>query len=144
MKYFVVDILTPSKIVSKNMSAESLLIPTTRGQINILENHTHLVTNLSTGMLSVFGGADYADRHFALTSGVCKVLDNKIVILSNTAEENTDVDLERARLALKNAEEKLKHSENLSAEEFEKYSRKVERAKIRIQIGEFIRPNYEK
>lgn len=139
MNYFLVDVLTPSKIIAKNVPAESLLIPTTRGQINVLENHTHLVTNLSTGVLSVFGGADYADRNFVITVGVCKVLENKITILANTSEESTDVDVERAKLALKRAEEKLKYPEGLSAEDLVKYTRKVERAKLRIQLGEFVR-----
>lgn len=139
MKYYTVDILTPSKIVAKNVLAESLLIPTSRGQINVLEDHTHLVTKLSPGILSAFGGPDYADRNFFVTVGVCKVLENKIVILANTSEEDTDVDVERAKLALARAEEKLKHSETLSLDEIEKYSRKVERAKLRIQIGQFTR-----
>lgn len=140
MKYYTVDILTPSKIVAKGIPAESLLIPTTRGQINVLEDHTHLVTKLSPGVLTVFGGADYGDRNFVITVGVCKILDNKIIILANTSEESRDVDIERAKLALNRAEEKLKHSEGLSTEEVEKYVRKVERAKLRIQIGEYTRP----
>lgn len=139
MNYFIVDILTPSKIIAKNVPAESLLIPTSRGQINVLEGHTHLVTKLSTGVLSLFGGADYADRNFLVTVGVCKILDNKIIILANTSEESTDVDVERAKLALARAEEKLKHSEGLSLEEVDKYTRKVERAKLRIQLGGFTR-----
>lgn len=140
MKYFTVEILTPSKIIAKGIPAESLLIPTIRGQINVLENHTHLVTKLAPGVLSVFGGADYADRHFALSTGVCKILEDKIVILSNTAEESSDVDVERAKLALKNAEDHLKHTEGLSQEDIVKFQNKLERAKIRIQLGEFTRP----
>jgi F-type H+-transporting ATPase subunit epsilon len=140
MKYFSVDILTPSKIIAKGIPAESLLIPTVRGQINVLEGHTHIVSKLATGVLSVFGGPDYADRHFALSSGVCKILENKVVILANTAEENTGVDVERAKLALKNAIDHLKNTDGLSLEDIEKYQLKVELAKIRIQIGEFTRP----
>ena len=140
MKYFTVDILTPSKIIAKGILAESLLIPTVRGQINVLENHTHIVTKLAPGVLSIFGGAENADRHFALSTGVCKILENKIVILANTAEEGMDVDVERAKLALKNAEEHLKNTDGLSPEEVQQYHDKAERAKIRIQIGEFIRP----
>ncbi len=136
MRYFSVDILSPSKIVAKNLQAESLLIPTERGQINVLENHTHLITKLGTGVMSVFGGADYGDRHFSITTGVCKILDNKIIILSNVAEESTDVDGERAKLALKNAEDKLKNTDGLSLDEIEKYRRKVERARLRIQLAE--------
>ena len=139
MNYFLVDVLTPSKIVAKNVSAESLLIPTSRGQINVLENHTHLITKLSTGVLTLFGGADYADRNFLITVGVCKILENKITILANTAEESSDVDVERAKLALQRAEEKLKNPDSLSTEEVEKFTRKVERAKLRIQMGEFTR-----
>lgn len=140
MKYYTVEILTPSKIIAKGIPAESLLIPTTRGQINVLENHTHLITKLAPGILTVFGGADYADRHFALSTGVCKILDNKVVILANTAEEGFDVDVERAKLALKNAEDHLKNTDGLSLEDIEKFEQKRERAKIRIQLGEFIRP----
>jgi F-type H+-transporting ATPase subunit epsilon len=140
MKYFTVDILTPSKIIAKGVLADSLLIPTTRGQINVLENHTHIVTKLAPGVLTVFGGADYADRNFALSSGVCKILDNTVTILANTAEESTDVDVERAKLSLKNAEDHLKNTDGLSAEEIEQYRTKVELAKIRIQVGEFMRP----
>lgn len=139
MKYFTVDILTPSKIVARNVPAESLIIPTIRGQINVLENHTHIVSKLDTGMMSVFGGPDYGDRHFSISTGVCKILDNKITILANTSEESTDVNVERAKLALKNAEDKLKNTEGLSLDEVEKYQRKVERAKLRIQLGEFTR-----
>lgn len=140
MKYFTVDILTPSKIIAKNILAESLLIPTIRGQINVLENHTHFITKLSPGVLTVFGGPDYADRNFALTEGVCKILEDKITILANTAEESVDVDVERAKLALKNAEEHLKATDNMALDEIEQWRNKAERAKIRIQVGEFMRP----
>lgn len=139
MKYFVVDILTPSKIIAKSIPAESLLIPTVRGQINVLENHTHIVTKLSDGVLTVFGGPDYADRNFFVSTGVCKILDNKVVILSNAAEESTEVNVERAKLSLQNAEEKLKNTEGLSVEEVEEYVAKAERARLRIQLAQFVR-----
>ena len=71
--------------------------------------------------------------------GFALVNNNKITILANTSEESTDVNVERAKLALKNAEDKLKNTEGLSLEEVEKYQRKVERAKLRIQLGEFTR-----
>jgi F-type H+-transporting ATPase subunit epsilon len=140
MKYFTVDILTPSKIIAKGIPSESLLIPTTRGQINILENHTHVITKIVPGILSVFGGPDYGDRNFVISTGVCKVLEDRVVILSNTAEESMDVDVERAKLALKNAEDHLRNTDGLTVEDIDRYQQKLERAKIRIQIGEFIRP----
>ena len=138
MKYFTVDILTPSKIIAKNIPADSLLIPTSRGQINVLEDHTHLVTKLSNGILSVFGGSDYGDKHFFVSEGVCKILEKKITILTNVSEEDKDVDVPRAKLALEHAEGLLKNSD-LSPEEAEKIQHKAEMAKLRIQVGEFTR-----
>jgi F-type H+-transporting ATPase subunit epsilon len=139
MKYYTVDILTPSKIIAKAIPAESLLIPTVRGQINVLENHTHIVTKLATGVLTVFGGPDYADRNFLVSSGVCKILENKVVILANTAEESTEVNVERAKLSLQNAEDRLKNTEGLSIEEVDEYVQKAERARLRIQLATFTR-----
>jgi F-type H+-transporting ATPase subunit epsilon len=141
MKYFVVDILTPSKIIAKGINAESLLIPTIRGQINVLENHTHIVSKLSNGVMTVFGGTEYPDRNFFVSSGVCKILENKIVILANAAEESTEVNVERAKLSLQHAEEKLKNTDGLTIEEVEEYMNRAERAKLRIQIAEFVRPH---
>tara|TARA_R110002049_G_scaffold139882_1_gene300627 strand:- start:64 stop:489 length:426 start_codon:yes stop_codon:yes gene_type:complete len=134
MKQFTVDVLTPNRVIARNVPAQALLIPTSRGQINVLPDHTHVVTQLSTGMLSVFGGADDPDRHFTVTHGICKVLEDKIVILSNTSEEQHEIDLERAQNALKFAENKLAN-EALSEEDNIKFHRKAERAKLRIQFA---------
>ena len=136
MKYFVVDILTPSKIIAKGINGDSLLIPTSRGQINVLENHTHLITKISDGILSVFGGTNYPDRHFFVTEGICKILDNKIQLLVNTAEENTEVDAVRAKRSLEHAEEKLKNSTGLTIDEVEEFQARVERARLRLQIAQ--------
>ena len=135
MRNFVVDILTPNRVVAKDLPCQSLLIPTVRGQINVLLDHTHVITRLGTGELSVLGGADDADRHFTITYGICKVLDNKVYILSNTCEEQHEIDTARAEKALANAQEMLTSQEGLSDHEVEKYRRKVERANLRMQIA---------
>lgn len=138
MNFFTVDILTPYKVVAKDMPAHSLLVPTVNGQINILAGHTHIIAKLTTGQLSVFGAADDPDRHFSITKGICKVLDHKVIILSHTSEENREIDGERAKRSLENAQEVLK-SESLSDIEIEKYQRKIERSKLRIQMAKFTR-----
>lgn len=135
MNYFTVDILGPSSIIAKDLPAESLLIPTVRGQINVLPEHTHIVTQLGTGSMTVHGGADDPDRYFVVTSGICKVLHKKVIILSPAAEEDFEINLERAKAALDHSLQKLAGSE-LTDLEFEKFTRKAERARIRIQMAE--------
>ncbi|MCF8058076.1 MAG: ATP synthase F1 subunit epsilon [Bacteriovoracaceae bacterium] len=135
MNYFTVDLLTPEKVVAKDIPAESLLIPTVRGQINILPHHTHLINRLSTGVLSIFGGADDPDRHFSVTYGICKVLEDKVIIMSHTSEEKSEISADRAEQALETAERRLNSGEALSDSEIEKFQRKAERARLRIQLS---------
>lgn len=136
MNNYTIDILTPSKVIAKEIPCESLLVPTVKGQINVLVGHTHIVSKLETGIVTVFGGEDDPDRYFSVTAGVCKVLDNKVIILSNTSEENHEIDVERAKASLARAEEMLSN-ESLSDEELVKYRRKVERANLRVQLASF-------
>lgn len=136
MNYFTVDLLTPEKVVAKDIPCESLIIPTVRGQINVLPHHTHLINRLSTGVLSIFGGADDPDRHFSVTYGICKVLEDKVIIMSHTSEECKNIDEERAQRALENAQARLSSGDALSDEEIQKFQRKVERAQIRLQIAQ--------
>lgn len=136
MNYFTVDILTPEKIVAKGVPAESLIIPTVRGQINVLPNHTHIINELSTGVLTVFGSADDPDIDYSVSGGICKVLNDKVIVMTHVAEKNTEIDLERAERALQHAKDKLHSSDEvLSDEEIEQYRNKAERAEIRIQLS---------
>lgn len=137
MNNFTVDILTPSRVIAKDVPAENVLVPTLRGQIQVKKDHTHVVEKITTGIVSIFGGADDADRHFLVTTGVCKVLNDKITILSNVATEDQEVDTERAEAALKNAQEML--SSTLSDDEIIKYRRKVERAQLRLQMAKAVK-----
>lgn len=138
MNFFTVDVLTPSKVLAKSCPAESLLLPTSQGQINLLANHTHVIVRLETGLLSVFGGPNDSDHHFSITKGVSKVLGRRILVLANVAERAQEIDVERAQRALDNATRFLEDP-NLSFQESVKYRRKVERAKLRLHMAHLIR-----
>lgn len=135
MAHFSVDVLTPYKVLAKNVQADSLLVPTSSGEINILRDHTHLITKLDIGALTIFGGPDDPDRAFAITNGVCKVMKHKVVILTQVGTEASNIDIDRAKASLKNAENVLK-TESLSPYEFEEESKKVERARLRLHLAE--------
>lgn len=136
MNFFTMDLLTPEKVVAKDVPCESLLIPTVRGQINVLPQHTHLINRLSNGILTVFGGADDPDRHFSVTHGICKVLEDKVIVMSHTSEECSSINKERAEKSLENAQSKLNSGEALTDQEIIKYRRKIERANLRIQLAQ--------
>ena len=133
--HFIVNIFTPEKVVGQNIPAASLFVPSVDGCMNVLPEHTHIIVQLGTGELSLFGGASDPDRHFCITHGFCKILKEQIVVLATTAEENKEIDFERAKKSLQNAEGVLLSGKELSDWEIEKYRRKVERAKLRMQMA---------
>lgn len=134
MAYFTVDILTPSKIVAQNLTCDSILIPTVNGEINVLPEHTHLVAKLETGVLTI-KQPEGKDDHYILTVGICKVLNNKITILTQVAENKKEVDQDRAKHALERALKKLQ-TETLTDQEIRKFRRKEIRARTRLRLAE--------
>ena len=133
MSYFKVDIFTPAGVVDKNIDASSVVISTVRGEIAILPEHTHIITELAPGIMTV--KTDKSDRHFFLTTGIAKVLKNKVTILAHTSEKAESIDKERAQAALQKAKDKLSGKENLVDIEVIKYRRKLERAEYRLRLA---------
>lgn len=133
MAAFKVNLLTPTCILAKELEADSLLVPTSRGQINVLPKHTHLISKIDTGVLSVVSGEKKND--YLVTTGLFKVLGDTVTVLVMTSEKAEAIDQERAQKALKLAEEKLSGKDVLSDVDFIKYERKLERAKARIQLA---------
>ena len=141
MNHYTVDVLTPYKVIAKNVPAESLLVPTVEGQINILPGHTHVVAKLEKGIVSVFGSEDDPDHFFTVSEGVCKVLGDKVTVLASISEEARGLDHGRAQIALDAAKRELDR-DDLTPEEREHYMHKMEMAQLRLQLASFTRnPN---
>lgn len=135
MPFFTVDIYTPSKVVAKGIQANSLKVPTTKGEINILPDHTHMVVRIDTGILSVETSS--GPQYFSMTTGVCKILGDTVTIFAQCSEKSSEIDLERAKNAAKNAQKKLTSGESIGVDELVKYSRKLDRAEIRIKLAAY-------
>ena len=133
MAHFSVDIFTPYKILAKDVPAQSLHIPTTRGEINVLPEHTHLISKLDTGILVCKDAS--GDHKFMVTTGIAKILKRKITILAQVAERAEDIDVERARRAMERARHKIDDDEILDEEQLAKYRRKLSRALVRTQLA---------
>ena len=132
MSYFSVSILTPYKVLARDISVQSLHIPTTLGEINVLPEHTHLIVKLDTGILTCH--APEQVYRFMVTTGIAKVLKNTITILTQVAERAEDIDIERARRALELAKSKLSGKDHLGDQDLDKFRRKLARAFVRQEL----------
>jgi F-type H+-transporting ATPase subunit epsilon len=126
-----IDIVTPTRKLVEGASADSVKLPGSKGELQILDGHTELLTLLKTGPLSFT--KDGRERKFAVSYGFAEIRDNKVLVLADTVEESADVDKVRAQAAQKKAEQALMGT--LSESDFNKQQLKLERAIVRQHIS---------
>ena len=85
---------------------EQVIIPASTGQLGILPRHAPLVTQLAVGRMQA-RKTDGEWLDFAVAEGFAKVQDNKVIVLADAAEEASQIDIERVRVSLKRATERL-------------------------------------
>ena len=103
---FQLDIVTPSKVEWSGM-VNMVIVPGTAGEFGILPGHAAIVSSIETGMITVKIEGREKEVHIATRGGFTEVLDNKMVVLAETAELPEEIDVERAERALRRAEERL-------------------------------------
>lgn len=130
---FKLNLFTPKGVVIKDLECFDIVIPTVRGEINILPEHTHILTELSSGILTA--KTSMGTRHFSVTAGLCRVLKDTVTVLSFTSEDAKDIDIERAKAAKAKAMDRLSGKENLTDVDLIKFRRKLERAELRLRLG---------
>ena len=128
------NLLTPTAKLAFNLPIESLQVVTDQGEIEILKDHTSLVTTLGIGLLR-YKEKTKEDRiklkKVAIFWGYLEVFDNSVNILAETAELPENIDEERARRALEVSTEKMEKSEDI-----EKNYLKEQKARLRLALIE--------
>lgn len=133
MSNLTVDLLTPSGTIIKNFEGDEVKVPLLSGEIGVFNGHENLVGQLGSGIVEIkSAGKVY---RFFVSHGICKVEENKVLLLSTTSEPEEKIDLDRAKNALKLAQTKLSNVDQISTEELIKYQRKLDRAQARIQLA---------
>ena len=96
------EVATPERLLVREQ-VEEVQVPGKDGYMGILPGHAALLSMLGIGYLSynVAGKRRYLSVH----GGFVEVLDNHVRVLAELAEKAEEVDIERARRALKRAEE---------------------------------------
>ncbi len=106
---FQLEIITPNKVVF-NDEATSLTAPGVEGGFQILYNHAPFLSALDIGEIKVKDKTG-TDTFYATSGGFVEVNDNHVVVLADTAEKSSEIDIERAKTAKVRAEERLRSAE---------------------------------
>jgi len=101
------------------------------GDFGVLPGHVPFFTTLKAGMLTYKKGN--ATKYVFVNWGYAEVGPERVMILADSAEKSEDIDVERAKAAMKRAEERLKKIEEF---DFARSSSSLERAIARVQVAE--------
>jgi len=101
------------------------------GDFGVLPGHVPFFTTLKVGMLAYKKGN--ATKYVFVNWGYAEVGADRVMILADSAEKSEDIDTERAKAAMKRAEERLKKAEEF---DFARASASLERAVARVQVAE--------
>jgi F-type H+-transporting ATPase subunit epsilon len=104
MSSFLVEIVTPERKVYAE-TANMVSVSGVEGELGILPNHIPLVTPLRIAPVTIKRG-NTVDV-IAVNGGFIEVRKDKIVILAESAELATDINIERAEAAKQRAQQRL-------------------------------------
>ena len=101
----LVEIVSPDRAAYRG-EARSFRAPGVEGSFEVLRGHAPMLAATQTGVVTVttVGG----DRlQFATSGGFVEVLDDHVIMLAETAEPSSEIDVERAQAAEATAAERL-------------------------------------
>jgi len=84
---------------------ESLVVPAALGYLGVLPGHAPLVTALDIGVIKY--KREGKTRKMAISGGFMEVINNKVIVLADTAEPGDQIDLARAEQAKERARKRL-------------------------------------
>ncbi len=126
----LLEIVTPQGLVFSE-EVDEVSASGSEGEFGVLPGHVPFVTTLKIGMLICRSGND--SKIFFVNWGYAEVAADKVLVLADSAERSDDIDVERARAAMKRAEERMKKAEET---DFHRAESALERAVARLQIAE--------
>ncbi|HET7703205.1 MAG TPA: F0F1 ATP synthase subunit epsilon [Candidatus Limnocylindrales bacterium] len=98
------DIVTPERLAFSE-DVDSVQVPGIEGELGILPHHAPLVSTLGFGELRIRRGG--TEESFAIAGGFVQVRPDRVVVMAETADLASEIDLERAQEARREAERAL-------------------------------------
>jgi F-type H+-transporting ATPase subunit epsilon len=98
------EIVTPERLAFSD-EVDSVQLPGSEGELGVLPHHAPLISTLGVGELRIRKGG--AEESFAIVGGFLQVRPDKVVVMAETADMASEIDLEKAEEARREAERAL-------------------------------------
>ena len=90
------EIVTPERLAFEG-DVDAVVCPGIEGELGVLPHHAPLLTTLGVGELRIRTGGQ--EDYFAIAGGFLQVRPDKVVVMAETADLASEIDLEAAEQA---------------------------------------------
>ena len=101
-----VRVLTPQRTLVNDEEFDTVVIPGATGEVGVEPDHSPMVTELQIGHMRTYQAG--VAGALAVAGGFAEVRDDRLVVLTPSAEVPTEIDHARAEEARRRAEDRLK------------------------------------
>jgi F-type H+-transporting ATPase subunit epsilon len=130
---FNLRIATPEREVF-NRQVESVTLPGMHSRFGVLRSHAPLIAALEAGIVNITD-AELNDIKLAVGGGFFQVANNDAILLADSAEFATEIDLSRARESETRARSRLDGKLDDEHTQRERAEAALKRAKIRVKLA---------
>ena len=128
----LLEIVTPERLAYSD-TVDAVVLPGSEGELGVLPHHAPLVSMLGVGELRIRKGG--AEESFAIVGGFLQVRPDKVVVMAETADMASEIDLEKAQEARREAERALETGYHEGAD-LAAARAALQQALLRIRVAE--------
>ena len=128
----LLEIVTPERLAYSD-TVDAVTLPGSEGELGVLPHHAPLVSTLGLGELRIRKGG--TEESFAIVGGFLQVLPDKVVVMAETADMASEIDLDRAEEARREAERAIATGFHEAAD-LASARASLQQALLRIRIAE--------
>jgi F-type H+-transporting ATPase subunit epsilon len=126
------EIVTPERLAFSD-EVDSVQLPGSEGELGVLPHHAPLISTLGVGELRIRKGG--SEESFAIVGGFLQVRPDKVVVMAETADMASEIDLEKAQEARREAERALESGYHEGAD-LSAARAALQQALLRIRVAE--------
>jgi F-type H+-transporting ATPase subunit epsilon len=129
----LLEIVTPERLAYSD-TVDSVVLPGSEGELGVLPHHAPLVAMLGVGELRIRKGG--AEESFAIVGGFLQVRPDRVVVMAETADLASEIDLEKAHEAMREAERAIEGVAPSDSVDLAAARASLQQALLRIRVAE--------
>ena len=129
----LLEIVTPERLAYSD-TVDAVNLPGIEGELGVLPHHAPLVSMLGVGELRIRKGG--AEESFAIVGGFLQVRPDRVVVMAETADMASEIDLEKAQEARREAERAIESGARTDGADLAAARAALQQALLRIRVAE--------